>query len=469
MIKSNLFKFLEKLYGNFPVPLQNIGISIFGLYWYKRRFGGVFQRELKLSLEREYFSYSEWDVYQLTILRNLLVHAFETVPYYQELFRNLGHTKSDLEAFTFNDLFSLPLLNKEIYQKYGTSKLLSESLESSGEFFSSSGSTGTPTRTFYSLRMHQTYFSIFESRINYWAGIHHKVRRGVIGGRRIIKDGNGSSPYYRYNFVEKQTYFSAYHISPSTVCDYVKGMFEHKVEYMTGYASANYHLAKLIEEQGIKAPKLKAVITSSEPLTEEMRHTFYRVYGCKTFNSYNGVEVCNLISECEFGSLHIIPDVGIVEIIGENGKPVAPGETGEIISTGLLNFDQPLIRYRMGDLVTLSKNQQCPCGRNMPVVDEIVGRIEDSVIGLDGRRINRFHSIFVNIMSIKEAQVVQINISDFVINLVVEEKLNAEEINLINNRMRSQLGEINIQIKYLKEIPRTKNGKFKSVISMLSN
>lgn len=468
MMKSKIFKYLEHVYGNLPVTIQNIGISIFGLYWFKRRFGGVFQEQLKLCLQREYNSKEEWDVYQLEKLRNLLNYAIDTVPYYQNLFLQLNIEKKDLKSFTFSDLYQLPMLDKNTYRKFGTTLLLSNSLEPSGDFYSSSGSTGTPTKTRYSLRMHQSYFAIYESRINYWAGIDYKVPRGVIGGKRIIKEGSGKPPYYRYNFVENQTYFSAYHISPLTVDNYVEGMFKHKVEYMTGYASANYHLAKMIEDKGIIAPRLKAVVVASEPLSQEMRDTFYRVYGCKTFDSYNGVEACNLISECEYGSLHIVPDVGIVEILNDNGEPVAPGETGEIISTGLLNFDQPLIRYKMGDLVTLSKIQSCLCGRNMPIVDEIVGRIEDVVVGLDGRRITRFNSIFVDIMAIKEAQIVQMSISEFLINLVSDRVLFSEELQLIQSRMKSQLGDIKLNFNYLNEIPRTKSGKFKSVISMLN-
>ncbi|MDO8967471.1 phenylacetate--CoA ligase family protein [Algoriphagus sp.] len=468
-VAMNINNLVNKIYGNLPVPIQNFGISIFGLYWFNRRFGGVFSKQLKSCMDREYFSYSEWNNYQTYLLRKLLIHSFDTVPYYKDLFIRLGIEKYDLSRFSIEDLRKIPFLNKEIYRKQGVSDLLSDSLEPSGEFYSSSGSTGTPTKTRYSLRMHQTYFSIFESRINYWANIDYKTPRGVIGGRRILKEGNAKGPYYRYNFIEKQTYFSAYHISPSTVKNYVEGMFKHKVEYMTGYASANFHLAKMIEEKGIEAPRLKAVLTSSEPLTNEMRETFFRVYGCKTFDSYNGVEACNLISECEFGTLHIVPDVGIVEIINDEGEPVLPGETGEIISTGLLNFDQPLIRYRMGDLVTLSKNQNCACGRNMIVVDEIVGRIEDTVVGLDGRRINRFHGIFVDIMSIKEAQVVQNSLTDFSINIVSEGELSVDEVSLIEMRMQSQLGPVTIGLNYMNEIPRTKNGKFKSVISLLNS
>jgi phenylacetate-CoA ligase len=317
----------------------------------------------------------------------------------------------------------------------------------------------------YSKKMHQRYFALFERYINNWAGLDYKVPRGVIGGRRIIQEGESSGPYYRYNYIEKQTYFSAYHISESTVKNYLEGIIKNKVEYMTGYASANYFLAKFIENTGLKAPKLRAVLTSSEKLTDEMRDTFRRVYGCEAFDSYNGVECCNLISECEHKNLHIIPDVGIVEVINADGTSTLPGDIGEIISTGLLNFNQPLIRYRMGDLVRISKNQNCKCGRDMIVVDEIIGRIEDTVIGPDGRKMVRFHGVFIGIPQIIESQVIQHSILDYEIKLVVSEDLSEQQLNSVRQKLDSQLGHVNLEINIVEEISRSSNGKFKSVIS----
>lgn len=458
---------LEGLYHKLPLPLQNLAITAFGYKWYKRRFGGIFKQELQECLKRDKYTSVQWKNYQERKLQELLIHANKTVPYYAKLFAQLGLTNKDLSTFSIERLKELPFLEKQTFREIGTTELLSTQLEPNGEFLFSSGSTGTPTQTRYSTAMHQRYFAIFERSINYCAGIDYKVPRGVIGGRRIIREGVSKGPYYRYNSIEKQTYFSAYHISAKTAVNYLEGMIKNGVEYMTGYASANYFLARFIEEAGLKAPKLRAVLTSSEKLTDEMRDTFRRVYNCETFDAYNGVDLCNLISECEHHNLHVVPDVGIVEIIHPDGTHCKPGETGEIISTGLLNFDQPLIRYRMGDYVKLSANQQCQCLRKMPVIDEIVGRMEDTVYGSDGREMVRFHGIFINVPSIIEAQVIQYTLTDFEIKMVVSQKPTEEEILLIRKRMKSQLGEINLNITIVDSIKKNSNGKFKAVVSNL--
>lgn len=456
---------LEKIYHLLPVFAQNIAISFYGLYWRNRRFGGIFEKEYNKSLDRQFFTTDQWSKYQNNELRSLLVHTWKTVPYYRNLFQEIGLNGKDIFAFSLSDLKKLPILEKQTFRKFDDTDMLSSDLEPNGIFLHSSGSTGTPVNVYYSKSMHQKYFGIYENVINNWSGVSHKSSRGMIGGRKIIKNSLERGPFYRYNMAEKQVYFSAYHISKKTVHNYVEGMWKYGVEYMTGYASSNYFLARFIEESGLKAPQLKAVLTSSEKLTQEMRDTFKRVYGCDTFDSYNGVDLCNLVSECEFHRLHIIPDVGIVELLDENGNDVLPGEIGRVISTGLLNYNQPLIRYAIGDYMRLSKNQSCPCGRNMLIVDEIMGRFEDTVIASDGREMMRFHSIFLNIKSIIEAQVIQHELNKFQILLNISKPLENPELQLIRDRMLAQLGDIILDIKIVDSIPRGANGKFKSVIS----
>ena len=226
----------------------------------------------------------------------------------------------------------------------------------------------------------------------------------------------------------------------------------------------SFFLARFFKEQKLNAPQLKAVLTSSEKLTNEMREVFKEVYGCKTFDSWSGVEACALITECEHGSLHISPDAGLIEVLDENMQPVNYGEAGEIYCTGFINYDQPLIRYAIGDSIILS-DETCACGRAMPVVQEILGRNEDVIIGKDGREMVRFHSMFNGLHSVKQAQVIQESIDDLVIKIVADEKLDKKEEQLMRERIISQLGDINIYFDCVDAIPLNKNGKFQAVIS----
>ena len=453
-----------------PLPLQNAAISCYGLYWKWRRFGGLFEEELRAFRERENYTAAQWRAYQTVQLRRLLVHAFETVPFYREKYRKHGFTIDQLNRFELEDLPRLPYLTKQELRKFGTTTLLSTRRARNGQFYSSSGSTGTPTKIYYSIPFHQRWSAAIEARVRHWAGVNRFLPRGMIGGRRIIKSAIAPPPYYRYNIFEKQVYFSAYHIAPSTVLNYLEGIKKYKLAYMTGYAMSNFFLASLIKESALSAPPLQAVITSSECLTPDMRRVFFEVYGCKTFDSYSGVEACGLISETPQGELLISPDVGIMEVVRSDGKPARPGEGGEVVSTGFLNYDQPLIRYRIGDMVTLCKSQSTQCGRAMPVIEKIDGRVEDVVIGKDGRRMVRFHSIFVDLSGVIAAQIVQEDYDSFTINIVADEQYEqqANEAAMIA-RLESQLGPLKVDFQYMEELPKNANGKFQAVISKVRN
>lgn len=457
----------SNLYFKAPVLIQNIAISLYGLYWKKRRFGGDFEKEFELFRSRNRFSKQQWYEYQEKELRKLLVHSFTNVPFYKKKYTDAGFSLGDFQIFKLRDLNKLPFLEKEELRQFGKTKLLSNT-KNKGDFYSSSGSTGTPTSIYYSREFHQKWSAAFEVRIREWAGVSRYTPRGMIGGRKIVK--SNKPPYYRYNYFEKQTYFSAYHIGPSNINSYLKGIIDGKVEYMTGYAMSNYLLAKEFEKAGIIPPKMKAIITSSETLTNEMRRTLEKVYDCKVFDSYSGVEACSLISESYDGRLFNSPDVGIIEVLDKKGNNVKENETGELISTGLLNYDQPLIRYKIGDRISLANVNDFNDQIQMPVIKSINGRIEDVITGPNGNIMVRFHSIFIDINGLIASQIIQQTISHIVLKLVIDNNyynaVNSETI--MTDRLKYQLGDsINILFEYVNELPLTSSGKIKAVISRI--
>ena len=196
-------------YPKVPVLIQNLMISAYGFCWQKRRFGGIFNHAFEGFKTREVYSLNQWQQYQTVELRKMLVHAFETVPHYNYLYKKHGYKRTDFENFELEGLSKLPALEKNNLRKYGTSLLLSTKREKKGQFFSSSGSTGTPTSILFSNNMHQRWSAAFEARIRNWANLTRFDSRGMIGGRRVVPDGESEGPFYRYNFFEKQIYFSA--------------------------------------------------------------------------------------------------------------------------------------------------------------------------------------------------------------------------------------------------------------------
>jgi phenylacetate-CoA ligase len=446
--------------------MQNILVSAYGWQWKQRRFGGAFPDAYKKAKERENFTIDQWQQYNEMQLQKILLQAVEHVPFYKASFFAKGLTAGAIKKITPQTIGQLPILSKELLRKHGTTTLLADNKEKHGEFFASSGSTGTPTQILFSHAMHQRWMAIFEARVRNWAGVNSFEPRGMIGGRRVLPDAANKPPFYRYNYFEKQVYFSAYHISKQNAKDYLHGMQKHHVHYMTGYAMSNFFLARFFKELNIEAQQLKAVITSSEKLTDEMRQTFKDVYHCKTFDGWSGVEACGLITECEHGSLHISPDAGLLEVLDDNMQPVPFGIAGTVYCTGFVNYDQPLIRYNIGDKIILSQ-KQCSCGRHMPVVQHILGRVEDMIVGKDGRQMVRFHGVFNNLHSIKQAQVIQETTDTILVKIVADGKADATEKETIRQRIISQLGDMHIVIEEVQTIPLNNNGKFQAVVSKL--
>ena len=460
-------KLSNLIYKILPVYFQNFIISLYGLYWEKRRYSGDFVSQTLNFVQREQSSLEDWNTYQTKELRKLLIHAFTNVPYYKKKYTAAGLKLEDFKNFQLNDLKKLPYLEKQELREFGNNILLSTN-KSKGAFYSSSGSTGTPIQVFFSKNFHQIWSAAYEVRVRNWAGVNHKMRRGMIGGRRVVPNAIASPPYYRYNYFEKQTYFSAYHLSADTVKNYMSGLIENNVEYLVGYAMSIYFWADFINsDPSIKSIQLKAVLTSSEKLTDKMRDTIERAFLCNVYDGYSGVEACGLISENKFGELLFSPDTGILEVLDERGNQVLNGESGEVISTGLLNYDQPLIRYRIGDRVKLSTSQSSISNLAFPIIEEIEGRIEDVIIGVDGRKMVRFHSIFINVNGLQAAQVIQHKLDFLEINLVVNNSYSKESEKTIFKRLESQLGQVKVKYSYLDSLPLTKGGKIKAVVSHL--
>jgi phenylacetate-CoA ligase len=285
----------------------------------------------------------------------------------------------------------------------------------------------------------------------------------------VEPDPDSKGPFYRFNLVERQVYFSAFHLRPDTARFYVDALRRHRIQWLTGYAVSYYLLAKLVLEQHITVPALKAIITTSEKVTPDMRTIMERAFGCRVYEEYSTVENAVFASECEQGRLHVSPDACVLEILRPDGTACEPGETGEVVATCLMRDYQPLIRFRLGDVAAWDP-ESCPCGRAMPVIKEVIGRIEDVVVGPDGRQMVRFHGVFVDQPHVREGQIVQETLDRVRVKVVPCAGFGDADVRDIMARVQQRLGkEVKVIVEPVTEIPRTKAGKFQAVVSLLAH
>lgn len=452
---------LDGMYARLPVWAQHGAVSAYGAYWHWLRFGPGYARHAAAYAARERFDAAQWQRWTEARLRELLAACATSVPYYRSTW-----SAAERAAARAGDLAALPVLEKDALRQR-PEEFRREGPRTRELVFHTSGTTGTPIRTYWTVDELRESLAQREVRSARWAGTSFARPRATFSGRMVEPDPHSAGPYYRYNVAERQVYLSPFHLRPDSAADYVRALRRHRVEWLTGYAVSWFLLAQLVREQGLAPPPLRAVVTTSEKVTPEMRRVMEAAFGCRVYEEYGTVENALFASECEAGRLHVSPDAGLVELLRADGTPCAPGEVGEVVVTCFGRTHQPLVRYRLGDLAAWEP-EPCACGRAMPVLREVVGRVEDVVVGPDGRRMVRFHGIFVDQPHVREGQIVQEALARIRVRVVPTDGFGAADIADIVHRVQQRLGgDVEVLVEPVAEIPRTAAGKVRAVVSLI--
>jgi len=332
-----------------------------------------------------------------------------------------------------------------------------------------SGTTGKSLDLWWSRKTVVEWYALFEARCRLWYGISRHSRWAILGGQLVTPAHQKKPPFWVWNRALNQLYLSSYHLSPSFIPAYLDALIDYKIKYLWGYTSSLYALAIEALRIGYKDIRMKVALTNAEPVFDYQRQTISEAFQCPVRETYGMAEIVAAASECEAGNLHLWPEVGIVEVL-ENGQPVPPGEVGELVCTGLLNQDMPLIRYRTGDRGALEPEDKiCPCGRKLPMLKTIEGRVDDILFTTDGRQIGRLDPAFKAHLPVIEAQIIQEALNRIRVRYVPDSEFTQRDGMSITERLQDRLGEVQVILEAVPEIPREKNGKFRAVVCELSD
>jgi len=418
-------------------------------------------------MESERWSLEQYRDYQVKQLRELLTLAFQHVPYYRELKRKLGCEPQDFK--TVEDIQQLPILDKS--QVRGQEHLFlndSISLWKCTHGFTS-GTTGTPINLYETPASFSRRWA-FIVRLRKWAGLPNPFfpRRAHFTGRNIVPVYQDSNihVFWRWDRPENTLHFSTTHIAPETVPHYVNALWEFQPELIDGYPSAMLIIARVSRRLGLKLPTPKAIIVTAETLLPEHRQELESVFRCRVFNQYSSSEPSCFWCDCEEGVMHENPEYGISELVDADGNPVAEGMPGEVITTSFLNPVMILIRYRLGDIAVKGRSSACTCGRHMPRIESIEGRLDDILFVPERGYVGRLDPVFKGLRNIIESQIIQEDMDYIRVVLVPAVGYDeAIEYHLMEN-LRAKLGQqVRISIEKVDRIPRGPNGKFRSVVS----
>jgi phenylacetate-CoA ligase len=456
----------QRIYYSSPYIVKNLIASLYGWIQRRERFGRHFRRHLAVLSESQWFSNQELQQYQFVQTKAFLVYAEKHSKYYHELFQRHGFKPEKMQSLS--ELQSLPILDKSTVRN-NMDEILPDNLPSFNPNWShTSGTTGQGLHFALSSKCFQEDWS-YRMLNFFWAGIRQGMRWAFCAGHPVTYYNRRKAPFWVHDYINNWLLMSSYHLTESNLPDYIAKLKEFEPAMLWGYPSSIYLLALANQQLGCPVHP-KVVFTSSETLFDYQRSVIEGAFGCKAFNYYGNGECCAHIAECEKGSLHLKLEYSCVEFLDNRNNPVEAGSEGRIVGTAFRNYAMPLVRYDIGDVVIVSKNKTCACGRSGILVDRVVGRAEDYIVTPDGRFIGRLDHLFKDAVNVRMAQIVQKDVEEVVIRIVKEPGYTGKEEQLILNETRIRLGtQIDVHFEYIDDIPRAKNGKFRFIISEISD
>lgn len=458
---------IQKMYWKCPYFVKNRLASMNARKLDRQRHGRDYEQIISEIRQRDKWSAEQFAEYQCRQLQSLIQLAAANVPYYRKVFAEAG-----IDPVTIKepkDLQRLPVLEKETVRTR-PQDLLDESVDLCKLLVAhTSGTTGTPLVLYRDLWLNSAAFAYWDARCRSVAGMQRRVNRSVdIGGHLVTAPHRSKPPFWVVNRRWKQLYMSSFHLSPRHLSSYVDELRRFKADFIQGYPSSVYTVAKFIVDHKLEPVPFKACFTSAEPLLEHYRHAIKKAFDCRTYDQYGCAEQVVFAAECEHGSLHLSPEIGIVEVVDDNGQPLPVGQTGQLICTSLINKIQPLIRYRLGDLGAL-KSGQCSCKSPLPMLGKIMGRTGGTLVGHDGTQIGEpgLTLLFHDVEGVIETQIVQDDYGQFRVRIVPAEDYQPAEGQKIMANLAKRVGPADIKLELVNRIERTPAGKFRFIVNNL--
>jgi len=453
------------LYHRLPTPARNAAAAMRGLYLRSWRYGPETDRLADEAIDREHWSAAQWSAWRGERLAHVLERAATRVPYYREQWaaRRRAGDRASWEV-----LEHWPILEKDTVRRLG-SALVADDCDSRRMFHEhTSGTTGTSLDLWWSRRTVRAWYALFEARWRRWYGVSRIDRWAIIGGQLVTPVARRAPPFWVWNPALRQLYLSAYHIAPDLLPFYLDAMRRYRIRHLFGYSSALHALALGVGAGGASDLHLAVVTTNAEPLFPHQREAIAAAFGCPVRETYGMAAIVTAASECSAGRMHEWPEVGIVECMPADGALGEDASIGDLVCTGLLNDDMPLVRYRVGDRAAWdSDSSPCECGRTLPRIARLEGRADDTLFTRDGRAVGRLDPVFKSRAPVREAQIVQEALDRVRVRLVPADGYTSADGAAIASRIRERLGDIDVTIDEVAAIPRTSNGKLRAVVCQL--
>lgn len=395
--------------------------------------------------------------YQNDKLRRLIEHVYHNVPYYKKVMKNEGIEPQDIRST--DDLKYFPLLTKKVINSNYQDIQSDDIYKRSPIECSTGGTTGKPLKLFrdkdtriwaeaarlrgWSWAQYQIGKPAVSFQYNKWPSLIGKIRIGLINEHAFPDFGKEDEIISSALQIRK--------INPFCV---------------TGISSYLYRVASIYSRNNINGIQFPVIFTTSEMLYEYQRDFLEIKFNGKVYDQYGCVEIGSLAYECDHNSKHITDEHVIVETINSKGANVT-NTSGHLIITDLDNYSMPFIRYRIGDVGTLS-DSQCQCGRGLGILRSMDGREQEIMKTSDGNYVPAiyFPTRFKKLKGIEQYQIVQNDIHHITLKIVKNTLFSPDTLEKMLQEIKEIIGnDVTIAVEECNNIPLTSRGKTRLIIS----
>ncbi|WP_458701409.1 phenylacetate--CoA ligase family protein [Sulfurospirillum sp. 1307] len=343
--------------------------------------------------KNESLSKDELEAWQLSHLKETLIRVFHLVPFYKQKFEELGIRPEDIK--TLKDISKLPFTKKQDLRDNYPFGLFSVEMDQIVRVHSSSGTTGKPTVVGYT-----------EHDMDVWAEVMGRVlTAGGLTCKDILHNATGYGLFtggLGFHSAAERMKIAVIPSSTGFTSRQLLLLKDFKATAITGTPSFALHLAEKAQEEGYDIKKdfcLKVGFFGAEPASEGLKNEISNVWGIDFHEVYGLSEIIGpgVASSCKHSSLlHVNEDHFYPEIIDpKTGEVLEDGQRGELVITTLTKQALPIIRYRTGDITSITR-VPCKCGRTLCRIESIVGRSDDMLV-ING--VNVFPSQIEHVLS----------------------------------------------------------------------
>jgi phenylacetate-CoA ligase len=425
-------------------------------------------RELK-SLEKSQWETSETlkqQQWKKTIA--ILQYAYENCKYYKNTLDEHGIKIKNIN--NYKDYLTIPVLSKKQIQE-NTPDLISATYKIDQLIAAKTGgSTGKALKIYFDEQCQQIR-NAAAMRSDEWAGWSPGMKRAAIWGNPPLPDTWKKK--IRMLLHDRFIFLDTMNLNPGSMDNFISQCEKHKSYIIFGHSHSIYIFAKYVLDGNIQNLRPRGIISTSMMLIPSERKVIEQAFGCKATDRYGCEEVGLIACECEeHKGMHLNIDHLFVEFIKEDGSPAGDGEEGVIVVTDLINNGMPLIRYKIED-VGIPTARECPCGRGLPLMEKVAGRVADFLVREDGSLVagvSLVERTLTAIPGFEQMQIIQDEINSIKLNIVLNGNYKEKSKNMLIEELLTVFGKnVKIDISYVDNIPQERSGKYRFSICNVKN